>query len=148
MADPDILAYGQCERRQEESYRGDDCTEIRSRDAYSEKIEQDRQIRAYHQECSACRALFPLLVELHFSVSFFYFGDAMFELRPLIHGKCLKEWWAWLELNQRPIGYEPTALTSELQAQKTKKMAVGGGFGPPRHLTAPYRFSKPASSAT
>lgn len=27
-------------------------------------------------------------------------------------------WWAWLELNQRPIGYEPTALTPELQAQK------------------------------
>ena len=26
-------------------------------------------------------------------------------------------WWAWLELNQRPIGYEPTALTPELQAQ-------------------------------
>lgn len=25
-------------------------------------------------------------------------------------------WWAWLELNQRPIGYEPTALTPELQA--------------------------------
>lgn len=24
-------------------------------------------------------------------------------------------WWAWLELNQRPIGYEPTALTPELQ---------------------------------
>lgn len=28
------------------------------------------------------------------------------------------EWWAWLELNQRPIGYEPTALTPELQAQE------------------------------
>ena len=27
-------------------------------------------------------------------------------------------WWAWLELNQRPIGYEPTALTPELQARK------------------------------
>ena len=26
------------------------------------------------------------------------------------------EWWAWLELNQRPIGYEPSALTPELQA--------------------------------
>ncbi len=26
------------------------------------------------------------------------------------------KWWAWLELNQRPIGYEPTALTPELQA--------------------------------
>ncbi len=27
-------------------------------------------------------------------------------------------WWAWLGLNQRPIGYEPTALTTELQALK------------------------------
>lgn len=23
-------------------------------------------------------------------------------------------WWGWLDLNQRPIGYEPTALTTEL----------------------------------
>ncbi len=23
-------------------------------------------------------------------------------------------WWGWLGLNQRPIGYEPTALTAEL----------------------------------
>lgn len=23
-------------------------------------------------------------------------------------------WWGWLELNQRPTGYEPAALTSEL----------------------------------
>ena len=23
-------------------------------------------------------------------------------------------WWGWLDLNQRPIGYEPTALTAEL----------------------------------
>jgi len=27
-------------------------------------------------------------------------------------------------------------------------MAEGGGFEPPRHLATPYRFSKPASSAT
>lgn len=25
------------------------------------------------------------------------------------------KWWGWLDLNQRPIGYEPTALTTELQ---------------------------------
>ena len=24
-------------------------------------------------------------------------------------------WWGWEELNLRPIGYEPTALTTELQ---------------------------------
>ncbi len=23
-------------------------------------------------------------------------------------------WWGWLDLNQRPISYEPTALTTEL----------------------------------
>ncbi len=23
-------------------------------------------------------------------------------------------WWGWLELNQRPTGYEPAALTAEL----------------------------------
>lgn len=33
-----------------------------------------------------------------------------------------------MELNQRPIGYEPTALTTELQAQV--KMAEGQGFEP------------------
>ena len=27
---------------------------------------------------------------------------------------CLK-WWGWQDLNLRPIGYEPTALTPELQ---------------------------------
>ena len=27
-------------------------------------------------------------------------------------------------------------------------MAEGGGFEPPRHLAAPYRFSKPAPSAS
>ena len=27
-------------------------------------------------------------------------------------------WWARPDLNQRPIGYEPTALTAELRAQK------------------------------
>ena len=27
-------------------------------------------------------------------------------------------WWAWLGSNQRPIGYEPTALTTELHTQK------------------------------
>ena len=30
-------------------------------------------------------------------------------------------WWAWKELNFRPIGYEPTALTTELQALKWRK---------------------------
>ncbi len=29
-----------------------------------------------------------------------------------------------------------------------EKMAVGRGFEPRRHIAAPYRFSKPASSAT
>lgn len=29
-----------------------------------------------------------------------------------------KSWWDWLDLNQRPIGYEPTALTTELQSHK------------------------------
>lgn len=24
------------------------------------------------------------------------------------------EWWGWLDLNQRPTGYEPAALTTEL----------------------------------
>lgn len=36
----------------------------------------------------------------------------------------LSIWWAWLELNQRPIGYEPTALTPELQAQIFSRKAV------------------------
>lgn len=26
-------------------------------------------------------------------------------------------WWGRLDLNQRPIGYEPTALTTELRPQ-------------------------------
>ena len=43
-------------------------------------------------------------------------------------------WWAWLELNQRPIGYEPTALTPELQARSLEvKMAEGMRF----ELTVP-----------
>ena len=29
---------------------------------------------------------------------------------------CL-EWWGWLESNQLPSGYEPPALTDELQPQ-------------------------------
>ena len=33
-------------------------------------------------------------------------------------------WWAWLDLNQRPIGYEPTALTPELQARESFKRKV------------------------
>ena len=54
------------------------------------------------------------------------------------------EWWAWLDLNQRPIGYEPTALTPELQALP---MAEGMGFEP----TEPERvhsLSRGARSAT
>ena len=38
-------------------------------------------------------------------------------------------WWAWLELNQRQIGYEPTALTPELQAQNFSQK-----FGKNNHL--------------
>ena len=33
-----------------------------------------------------------------------------------LHGMCWDVWWALLGLNQRPIGYEPTALTTELRA--------------------------------
>ena len=32
-----------------------------------------------------------------------------------------------MELNQRPIGYEPTALTPELQARKFHVMKLNGG---------------------
>ena len=31
-----------------------------------------------------------------------------------------KKWWAWKELNLRPIDYESTALTAELQALNAK----------------------------
>ena len=57
-------------------------------------------------------------------------------------------WWAWLELNQRPIGYEPTALTPELQARSLEvKMAEGMRF----ELTVPvmvHSLSRGALSAT
>lgn len=30
-------------------------------------------------------------------------------------------WWGWLDLNQRPTGYEPAALTPELHPPKNVK---------------------------
>ena len=32
----------------------------------------------------------------------------------MVYVYMLYVWWGWLDLNQRPIGYEPTALTTEL----------------------------------
>jgi hypothetical protein len=29
----------------------------------------------------------------------------------------VKTWWAWMDLNHRPIPYKSTALTTELQAR-------------------------------
>ncbi len=45
------------------------------------------------------------------------------------------KWWAWLGLNQRPIGYEPTALTTELQARKYCKW---GGVRTPNFVRKSY----------
>ncbi len=33
-------------------------------------------------------------------------------------GRCVPEWWARLDSNQRPSGYEPPALTPELRARR------------------------------
>ena len=78
-------------------------------------------------------------------------GDYLLLNLPYLHKNLflLFLWWAWLELNQRPIGYEPTALTPELQAylKLEGKMAEGMGFEP----TEPERvhsLSRGAHSTT
>gem|GEM_PF-3624218 len=62
---------------------------------------------------------------------------------------CFFLWWAWLELNQRPIGYEPTALTPELQALKKEKflMAERMGFEPTEPVKV-HSLSRGARSTT
>ncbi len=34
------------------------------------------------------------------------------------------EWWGYLDLNQGPIGYEPTALTTELYPQNNEQWTM------------------------
>ena len=52
--------------------------------------------------------------------------------------------------NRRPTGYEPAALTAELQVHIYPfiYMAASEGFEPSRQLSPPYRISNPAPSAT
>jgi hypothetical protein len=38
-------------------------------------------------------------------------------MNQIVLGFWKPKWWARLGLNQRPIGYEPTALTTELRAR-------------------------------
>ena len=83
------------------------------------------------QEDSIC---FPQLVK-----SFFQFL--------LLLNLYILEWWAWLDLNQRPIGYEPTALTPELQALSIIYMAEGMGFEPTESVRI-HSLSRGARSAT
>lgn len=40
-------------------------------------------------------------------------------IRPQWESRMFDEWWALLDSNQQPIGYEPTALTIELRARRS-----------------------------
>jgi hypothetical protein len=51
------------------------------------------------------------------------------------------KWWGYLGLNQGPIGYEPTALTTELYPQKTWRWV--GDSNPGGTLQRPTGLANP-----
>ncbi len=51
-------------------------------------------------------------------------GGGLFSRDPAVGAR--REWWACLDLNQGPSGYEPVALTTELQALRFNSSAPRG----------------------
>ena len=55
----------------------------------------------------------------------FFFVINSFDVGTFFPEKCPLVWWGQLGSNQRPIGYEPTALTTELCPRKEKYTISG-----------------------